>query len=436
MLAFGCYLSGDDSDMANVRLCIHRAASAIGGNCVEIVASGGQRLLLDAGRPLEALDRQPTTVPMSLDLQEPVAGILLSHAHSDHCGMLESLPQNWPVYCGPATESLLQLSTKICGKRIQQPFFQWKSGKAFLLGPFLIVPYLIDHSAFDAYALLIKVDGKSIFYSGDFRAHGKKGKLTRALMQAPPCPLDILIMEGTNLPPDGGSVKSTPTEDALEENFARLFKETKGRVFVSWSSTNIDRLVTLFRACKKTGRVLVPDIFCMMVLKQLRGFRNIPQPDWKGGHICAVVTRRMTLLAERMREEDIIEVLKSCRAAMSATRLTEQPHKWVIMARDSLIEDFHKKGVTPTADDTWIWSMWQGYLDQNSTRQLRNFFAPCRHEYVHTSGHASPRLLQEFAAAMNSKMLIPIHGAAWDTWKKNFSNLRVLPDGEWLTLDI
>ena len=201
------------------RLCIHRAANAIGGNCIEIVASGGERLLLDAGRPLEAPDRQPTSVPPSLNTGASVAGVLLSHAHGDHCGMLGSLPENWPVYCGPATESLLHLSASISGKCIHQPCFLWESGKAFSLGPFSITPHLIDHSAFDAYALLVTVDGKSILYSGDFRAQGRKGKLTRSLMRKPPRPLDILIMEGTNLPADGGTIQPTPTEEALEKDY-------------------------------------------------------------------------------------------------------------------------------------------------------------------------------------------------------------------------
>ena len=37
----------------------------------------------------------------------------------------------------------------------------WKSGAAFEIGPFVVTPLLIDHSAFDAYMLLIEVQGKA-----------------------------------------------------------------------------------------------------------------------------------------------------------------------------------------------------------------------------------------------------------------------------------
>lgn len=45
-------------------------------------------------------------------------------------------------------------------------------GKPIDIGVFKITPYLVDHSAYDAYSLLIEAEGKRLLYSGDFRAHG------------------------------------------------------------------------------------------------------------------------------------------------------------------------------------------------------------------------------------------------------------------------
>ena len=39
----------------------------------------------------------------------------------------------------------------------------------------------------------------------------------------------------------------------LEADFEALFRETKGRLFVAWSAQNVDRTVTLYRACLKTA---------------------------------------------------------------------------------------------------------------------------------------------------------------------------------------
>jgi ribonuclease J len=369
-------------------------------------------------------------------MNAPVLGILLSHALTDHCGLLESLPADWPVFCGEATEALLNLSAVLRGGSIRQHCNCWQSGKPLVIGPFTITPYLIDHSAFDAYALQIDVGDKRFLYSGDFRAHGRKAILTEKLMRKPPQNLDVLIMEGTNLPTPSVPVKGTPTETELEEDFTRLFTESTGRIFVSWSSTNIDRTVSLFRACKKSGRVLVPDLFCMMVLMRLGRFAKIPQPDWDGGHMRAVVTSRMKYLAERLGEPEIVENLIKHNAAMGAAKLAETPEKWVIMARSSLVEDFARKGVAPNGDDVWVWSQWKGYLEQEQAQKMKGFFAPCRIEYIHSSGHASPEVLQRFAEAMKAKVLVPVHGENWNSWENNFSNTIALNNGDWFSCNM
>jgi ribonuclease J len=66
-------------------LTVHRGTRAIGGSCIEIAAPDGQRLILDAGRPLDAPREATRLLPTSLDLGQP-ATVLFSHAHMDHWG--------------------------------------------------------------------------------------------------------------------------------------------------------------------------------------------------------------------------------------------------------------------------------------------------------------------------------------------------------------
>ena len=44
----------------------------------------------------------------------------------------------------------------------------------FEVGNFKIMPYLMDHSAFDAAAFEISDGDKTVIYTGDFRGHGRK----------------------------------------------------------------------------------------------------------------------------------------------------------------------------------------------------------------------------------------------------------------------
>jgi ribonuclease J len=63
---------------------------------------------------------------------------------------------------------------------------------------------LNDHSAFDAYSFLVEADGKSLFYSADFRGHGRKSRLFDQFLKTAPKPVDVLLMEGTTIGRDDG----------------------------------------------------------------------------------------------------------------------------------------------------------------------------------------------------------------------------------------
>jgi len=410
--------------VTDVLLTVHRATREIGGNCIELRASDGQRIILDVGRPLDAPQDARHLLPKSLDPNAAVDGVLITHPHQDHYGLLEDVPAGWPIYSGAATERLIRLSSAIFGKDVPHAFHPWKSGAKFEIGPFAITPFLIDHSAFDAYMLLIEVHGKRILYSGDFRTHGRKSTLTRRLMATPPENLDVLLMEGTNL----GSDKSCVTEGDLEGVFVDLFQSTAGRVFVAWSAQNVDRTVTLYRACLKARRTLVVDLYTAEVMEALAEFGKLPRPGWN--NLKVVITSAFGRMYRRIGQESFVE--RMVPHGISAAKLVQTPEKWVIMVRPSLIRDYVPKGIAPNEDDVWCWSMWLGYLKNDDGMLVHDWFEEggSRAVHIHTSGHASPADLRSFAHAMNAKQLVPIHGVAWDGDTTGFSSIRRLADGE------
>ena len=159
-------------------LTIHRSAQEIGGNCIEIEFEG-HRLLLDAGSPL-AGDRAAdprAAIPRTLNTSASIAGLVISHPHQDHCGLLRSLPASWPIWCGAAAEVLIRMTASLSGAALQQRFRSYRAHETFAAGPFAITPYLTDHSAFDAHMLLVDCAGKRVLYSGDFRRVGRKSVL-------------------------------------------------------------------------------------------------------------------------------------------------------------------------------------------------------------------------------------------------------------------
>ena len=413
---------------SDVRLTVHRSTHQIGGNCIELATSGGHRILLDVGRPLDTPQDERHLLPKSLNLAGAMDGVLISHPHQDHYGLLEDVPAEWPIYSGVATERIIRLTSTIVGKELRHTFRPWKSRSTLQIGPFNVTPFLIDHSAFDAYMLLIEVHGKRIFYSGDFRSHGRKAVLTKRLKAAPPKNIDVLLMEGTNL----GSDKPCATEEELERDFVSLFRSTPGRVFVAWSAQNIDRTVTLYRACVKARRTLVVDLYTAEVMEALAGFGRLPRPGLP--NLKVAFTNAFVRLYRRTDREAFLE--RMAPFGISADRLAATPQRWVAMARPSLICDYVKKGVAPNPDDAWCWSMWRGYLTNENGTRVSGWFEKggSRACHIHTSGHASPDELQSFARSMNARQLVPIHGAAWDGYTTWLPSIKRLADGEPMTL--
>lgn len=407
-------------------LTVHRATNQIGGNCIEL-RSGDDRLVLDVGRPLDAPSDAKGLIPSTLDVSQP-ATILISHPHQDHYGLLEEAPGHWPVRCGEPTRRLMTITANVTGRSIPQAIEPWTSGVTFTIGPFQITPLLTDHSAFDAHMLLIEAHGRRVLYSGDFRRHGRKSALVERLMRSPPSDIDVLLMEGTNL----GSDKPCVTEPDLEDRFVELFRRTPGRVFVAWSAQNVDRTVTLYRACLKTERTLVVDLYTAEVMEMLAAFGRLPAPGWR--QVKVVMTaglRRRYAGADGDAFAD-----RMAKLGISAATLERSAEPLVIMTRPSLIRDFARKDVKPTANDAWSWSQWRGYLDNADGVAVRAWFdgVGAKADHIHTSGHASPNDLREFASAIGPKTMVPIHGVKWDEDQPGFPPITRLKDGEPLRL--
>ena len=160
-----------------MKVCIHRGTKEIGGTCVEIEAQG-KRLVLDVGLPLDASD--PDSIPLhpikGFDVpDESLLGVVISHPHQDHYGLAHRLPEETQFLIGEAAEAILSAAVLFTRAGLKLKSVKHLEDRTHIvLGPFTITPFLVDHSAYDAYAVLVEAEGKRLFYTGDFRAHGAR----------------------------------------------------------------------------------------------------------------------------------------------------------------------------------------------------------------------------------------------------------------------
>lgn len=408
----------------SMKVLIHRGSSEIGGTCIQL-STDNTTILLDLGLPLSKDSKNIDISKLKAD------AVLISHPHQDHFGLIDTLDPKIPVYIGALGKKLIDATRTLIDKPLHaNNFHHFNSWEPFAVGDFTVTPYLVDHSAVDAYGFLIEADGKRVFYSGDFRAHGRKSILFDKMIQNPPKDIDLLFMEGTMMQRDNDKF---PTESDVEQKIFETIKKQENITFLLSSSQNIDRIVSAFRACKRAGKTLVIDIYTAWVLEQLKLVSSsIPSMEWE-------LVKVYTSFSQDNKLKEHPEFFGDFRKRIYQQRVHKEelqanPDNYLFFGKMShyKIIDLYK-GIKPV---NVIYSQWLGYLScSNDDYYGAEAIAAYQNDpqvnfvYAHTSGHATVGDLQKFAGALSPNVLIPIHTEYSDTYKNNFDNSWSLDDG-------
>ena len=240
-----------------------------------------------------------------------------------------------------------------------------------------------------------------------------------------------MLMEGSSLGRLADD-QSFPSESALEEIFVDRFKGTSGMALVACAAQNIDRVVTVYRAAKRTGRTLIVDAYAAEVLKAT-GQDSIPKPvaGWSNLAVFIPKSQRVQLV-----KNNIAALVDSYRGfRLWPEQLAEHAPSSVMVFRGWMMRDLDQAKALTGA--RVFWSQWDGYLAAQGTGAALK--ADCERrgipfESIHTSGHASPGDLKRLAAAVAPKRLIPIHTFERDKFPLLFDNVALAEDGQWIDI--
>jgi ribonuclease J len=423
-----------------MKLTIHRGSKEIGGTCVEL-QSGASRILIDFGLPLvdenmEQFDSKkvwgkskeyliksgvlPDIEGLYEGEQPSVGAVLLSHPHQDHYGLLSFINPKIPIYLSEGCKELIEVShffgqTDFKATNVK-PVTVWEQ---FEEGAFKIRPYLVDHSGFAALAFLIEAEGKKIFYSGDFRGHGRKSILFENMLKRPPKNISYLLLEGSMMGREQGEYRG---EGDIENRLVELFNSEDQLFIIACSSQNIDRLVSIYRACLRTNRIFVIDPYTALILHKLKKISpHIPQFDWGENIRVFFVPNSYT---DKMAEDKSLFQFKS--AKITYDQMQDVRDRLVIKDSYRTRQIFSKK--KHLEGTTLIYSMWEGYFpdvkpfwDENNVPVL----------HVHCSGHACIDDLKKLVRAIEPEFIIPIHTFFSEKYAEIFgNNVKIVKDGE------
>ncbi len=430
---------------------IHRGTKEIGGSCVEIWTES-TRIVVDFGMPLVNPDKTQfdSRAIKNLSVNELIrkgilpdikelyenkgnTALVLSHAHQDQFELIKYVNANCKIYLGKATQKLIEITSVFINQDWEILNYQhFQSGESFVIGNIEIIPYLMDHSAFDAYAFLIKANGKSMFYSGDFRTHGRKAKAFDWFSYNVERNVDYLLLEGTTV---GRIDQRFATENEIETEMVDTFQAGKGINLIYTSGQNIDRLVSIFRACRRTGKTLAIDFYIANVLKDLSDFGAIPYPSKKFPEIKVFFPYRLSKMISIKGKEKLMYRFKNYK--ITKGKIDEQYDKTVMIVRPSMLKDLEH--ITNLEHGCFIYSMWDGYKKEKATKEFIDFFVEkgMTETQIHTSGHADRNALKRMVEALKPKNLVPIHTFEGDEYKKIFTSTKVvrINDNEIVTID-
>ena len=410
-----------------MNLTIHRGADQIGG-CVTEYEDKGWQLFVDYGEQLPGAHNSDTPLIIEGlnhgDLSK--SALLITHYHSDHIGKIAELSSELPIFMGKiAKEIALKSATHRATvsdyhKKLAQRLETVKTftpGQQFIFGGFNIMPIVIDHSAFDAYAFRIESRGLKVFHTGDFRTHGFRSSKLPAVIEKFIGHVDYVVCEGTNV--NRPEAASKP-EYELQIEFEQAFKANKYNV-VYLSTTNIDRLFSLYYAALRAHRPFYVDSFQLQMMDIVAGRDTIwgksKLYQFKDGLKPQLL---YTKGASFSVNDKFIEHLKE--------------KGYVIIARsgdkfDNLLSKIPNEG-----RKTYL-SMWDGYVDESKAaynpslaKSLTNSY-----EYMHTSGHCDMQSMEKLFQILCPHAIIPIHTDNPCAFANLFSDkwpIILLKDGE------
>ncbi len=376
---------------------IHRGQNQIGGNIIEI-ATDTTKILLDIGLELDDDKNQSLPEIQGLFDSAEYDAIFISHYHGDHLGLAYYTHKDIPIYMGEASYKIIKASDNYKNTESFTPSGFLSHKKSISIGDITVTPYLCDHSAFDSYMLLCEADGESILYTGDFRSNGRKP--FEWILKELPKNIYVLICEGTTLSREGYVAQ---TEQELEENAVELFQRKKGPVFVLQSSMNIDRIVTMYRAAKRSGRVFLEELYMAEITSAIGG--SIPNPDFSEVYTFITNPKRYETLSKYNHKVGKEFISKS---------------HFVMCVRNSMLSYLKSLSNEMSFEDgVLVYSFWSGYKD---TDDMKAFLQECENlglEIVtlHTSGHADRETIKQFIKTVNPKKLIPVHTESAEEFK-------------------
>jgi len=299
---------------------------------------------------------------------------------------------------------------------------------------FEINAFEVDHSIYGATAYILSGDN-TIAYTGDFRLHGKKGKMSENFINKAKN-ASILIIEGTR----AAREDIHESEEEVYENCLNAAVDSKGLVIADFSARNFERLEAFKKIAKEINRTLIitaKDAYLLNALRKVDGIERIKD---------TIVYKELKTSTRYWEDKILVDDIEI--NYIDPTKISKDPNNFILCFSFFDIKnllDIKSKG------GTYIYSSSEAFEEESEYPFIRlnnwlKFFefkiigfeiieegARTKPQFMkgfHASGHVSKSDLIKAIDIIDPDIIIPVHTDFPEWFSKNYDNTVLLNDNE------
>ncbi|MBQ4874585.1 MAG: ribonuclease J [Rickettsiaceae bacterium H1] len=325
---------------------------------------------------------------------ENFLGIVLTHAHEDHCGAIQYVWKKLqcPVYASPFTAVVLKDRFKEFN--IPESYInRIELNQKFELDPFYLEFISLTHSVPEMNAVSITTDKGRILHSGDWKLDpnpvvGETSNESR-LKELGKEGVLALICDSTNVFSEGHS----GSEGDLYNSLYELISPKKGAVAITLFASNVARIETISKIAKECGREVA--VFGRSLMRIINAAKE-------SGYLQEVEFISPEEASQKPRDK-IMLLCTGCQGDVmsAANRLANNTHRlFELQKGDTII--FSSK-IIP-GNEKRIFGM------LNKFTKMGVEIITEKDHAVHVSGHPYRDELKKMYELVKPKIAIPVHG--------------------------
>lgn len=329
--------------------------------------------------------------------KKDLLGIIITHAHEDHCG---AVPHLWkelecPIYATKFTVNFLKEKLKEFQLEDIVPVKEVGINGSVNLGPFTVEFINVTHSIPEANSILISTEAGSALHTGDWKFDPKPvvgliSNIERLKEIGDKGDLLAAICDSTNIL----SKHDPESESEIYDNIYNIIKRSKKLIAVSLFASNVARIETISQAAKALNRKVVllgRSLWRIVKVAQDSGYLTDSAEFLEAQDVADLPREKLLLICTGCQGEP--------KAATS--RLANKSHKDFKMQQgDTII--FSSK-IIP-GNETRAHNMLNAFIEMGVEVVTE------KTENVHASGHPVKAELKEMYSLIKPKMTIPVHG--------------------------